>query len=175
MIIEECTTYIRERGLDTEGIFRISPRMLELVRVAESYETNSDFNLEDEEDPHLIAVLLKKYLRELPDPLFTFELYTCFIAIWNINDDKIRFGKIKDIIGMLPDMNKHFVKYILDFVAEVASHSAINKMDLHNLSLIFGPILLRDETQISSEEMIMESGTVIGVTELLIQRRDQLF
>lgn len=31
-------------------------------------------------DPHVIANLLKQYLRDLPEPLLTFELYDCFIA-----------------------------------------------------------------------------------------------
>lgn len=30
--------------------------------------------------PHSVAALLKLYLRELPEPLLTFELYDCFMA-----------------------------------------------------------------------------------------------
>ena len=36
-----------------------------------------DLNIED---PHVVAGLLKQYLRELPEPLLTFELYDCFLA-----------------------------------------------------------------------------------------------
>ena len=33
-----------------------------------------------DQDPHVCASLLKQYLRELPEPLLTFELYECFLA-----------------------------------------------------------------------------------------------
>lgn len=37
-------------------------------------------------------------------------------------------------MDMLPDINKGLVKYLLDFIATVASHSDKNKMTLSNLA-----------------------------------------
>lgn len=38
-----------------------------------------EVNYTEYKDPHLVANLLKLYLRDLPDPLFTFKLYPQFI------------------------------------------------------------------------------------------------
>jgi hypothetical protein len=35
-----------------------------------------------ESDVFTVASILKKFIRELADPLLTMELYNCFIAIW---------------------------------------------------------------------------------------------
>ncbi len=37
-------------------------------------------NMDVCKSPHTVAALLKLYLRELPEPLLTFELYDCFQA-----------------------------------------------------------------------------------------------
>ena len=48
----------------------------------------------------------------VPDPLLTYELYTCFIAIWKIKDEEIRTEKLKAIIKMLPMTNDRLVQYV---------------------------------------------------------------
>lgn len=46
-----------------------------------SYYLGEDVEFEPEDDSHVAAVLLKKFLRELPEPLLTFELYDDFMRI----------------------------------------------------------------------------------------------
>ena len=41
--------------------------------------TGEDVNYAEYKDPHLVANLLKIYLRELPDPLLTYALYPRFV------------------------------------------------------------------------------------------------
>ena len=38
-------------------------------------------NLKEASSPHVVSGLMKLYLRELPEPLFTFGLYDTFIAV----------------------------------------------------------------------------------------------
>ena len=85
--------------LDIEGIFRIpanTMKMEELQKQAKGCNNacglcliNSDSGPEvdflelplSRDDPMLVAALLTKFLRELPEPLFTFQNYTCFISV----------------------------------------------------------------------------------------------
>lgn len=60
-----------------EGIFRVPgpvPEIQELKKAYERGEHPSFIHV----NPHSVSGLLKLFFIELPDPLFTFELYDCF-------------------------------------------------------------------------------------------------
>eukprot|EP01114_Cavostelium_apophysatum_P021600 TRINITY_DN7585_c0_g1_i1.p1 TRINITY_DN7585_c0_g1~~TRINITY_DN7585_c0_g1_i1.p1 ORF type:complete len:459 (-),score=137.02 TRINITY_DN7585_c0_g1_i1:36-1412(-) len=173
IIIEKTVEYLDLEGMETEGIFRISPRHAELLALCKLLDKGIDVDLHQYKDPHLIAGLMKKWFRELPDPLLTFELYTCFIAIWEIKDEAVRTSKLRAILGMLPDCNRGLVQYMLDYLARVSRHAQNNKMNTSNLATIFGPIFLRSD--IFFDEIISESSTVCAITKDLIEKRAELF
>jgi len=109
----------------------------------------------------------------LPSPLLTNELYTSFIAIWEIKNKSLLLLKLRDIIWLLPDENRQFLFYIVSFLAEIASHSEQNKMNINNLVTIFGPLLLRCD-QVFGEDLI-EISTINNILTNIIQNRDYLF
>ena len=65
-----------------EGLFRVSGShqlvTLLKVQINEGHDVNF---VENSTDPHVVAHLLKQFLRELPEPLLTYELYADFIRI----------------------------------------------------------------------------------------------
>lgn len=63
------------QGLTDEGLFRRSPNSATLRQVKEAYDRGQVVSLDSFDDSHLAAVLLKKYLRDLPEPLFPENLY----------------------------------------------------------------------------------------------------
>ena len=58
------------------------------------------------------------------------------------------------------------------FHGRVAQHSDSNKMDAHNLAVVFGPTLLRIP---SEQDMIAYQSQVNGMIELLIKHCDEVF
>lgn len=78
-ILEECAAVIEEHGLDTIGIYRLSGMTSRVQRLkakldrdVESVDLTSEENLTDIND---ISGVLKLWLRELPEPLMTWDLY----------------------------------------------------------------------------------------------------
>lgn len=66
--------------LSVEGIFRKAGNIRKLKDLTEAIDRDPDsVNLADD-NPVQIAALLKKFLRELPDPLLTFRLQHLFLA-----------------------------------------------------------------------------------------------
>jgi len=177
-ILVEKTVHFLDEHADEEGLFRVSPSAARLTELATMYsDIDSLVNLnlpEVEDNPHVVAGLLKKFLRELPDPMLTYELYTCFIAISKLQDDEIRLQKYKTIMQMLPDFNKGLVDYILDFIDRIADHSEANRMTISNMATVFGPILLRSDEKVD-DMLISETVVVCDITMELVEHREFLF
>ncbi len=64
-----------QAGLQEEGLFRRSPSSSLLRSAQEAYDRGNVVSLQNFADPHLAAVLLKKYLRDLPEPIFPEGMY----------------------------------------------------------------------------------------------------
>jgi len=77
----QAMDYLDEHCLNVEGIFRLSPKKTDEDEVIQVLEQNLRAVINYEKyEIHLPASLLKLYLRELPDPLLTYEQYGMFIA-----------------------------------------------------------------------------------------------
>jgi Rho GTPase-activating protein 1 len=70
-----CITKPHSPGLQEEGLFRRSPSSSLLRSAQDAYDRGQVVSLSNFGDPHLAAVLLKKYLRDLPEPIFPESLY----------------------------------------------------------------------------------------------------
>lgn len=60
--------------IDTEGIFRRSGHYAKVVELKQKVNGGNDVDFKDV-DTHVIAGLLKTFLRDLVEPLLTYELY----------------------------------------------------------------------------------------------------
>lgn len=74
-VVKDTIQFLRDTGLDEEGLFRRSAPSAMLRTAQEAYDRGNVVSLETFGDPHLAAVLLKKYLRDLPTPIFPEPLY----------------------------------------------------------------------------------------------------
>ncbi|KAI6657970.1 Rho GTPase-activating protein 1-like [Oopsacas minuta] len=74
-IIEDCVRYIESEGLQTVGIFRRGPGQAIIQQVKAKANLGERINFKEIGDVHLAAVLIKMFLREMPEPLLTQELY----------------------------------------------------------------------------------------------------
>jgi hypothetical protein len=73
--------------ISIEGIFRISASPTQINALVETIDKGGQVDFKLISDPHVVPGLMKKFFRDLPDPLLTNELYTCFIAIWGAFDN----------------------------------------------------------------------------------------
>lgn len=85
-VVKRCIDYLSsEQALQTEGLFRRSANTKTVKDVQELLNSGELVNFDDygEQSVHVASVVLKTFLRELEEPLLTFELYGDVISFKN--------------------------------------------------------------------------------------------
>lgn len=66
--------------MSVEGVFRKNGNIRRLKEVSDAFDKQAQAPSLDDENPVQLAALLKKFLREMPDPLLTFKLQKLWLA-----------------------------------------------------------------------------------------------
>lgn len=77
-IIEETVHAMRQMDMSVEGVFRKNGNIKRLKDTAEAIDQGQTPDL-SRDNPVQVAALLRRFLREMPDPLLTFKLHRIFI------------------------------------------------------------------------------------------------
>lgn len=145
LIVRQCVEEIERRGMDEVGIYRVSGVATDIQALKAAFDSNNrDVSVMMREmDVNAIAGTLKLYFRELPEPLFTDELYPNFSGGIALSDSVAKESCMLNLLLSLPEPNLVTFLFMLDHLKRVAENESINKMSLHNLATVFGPTLLR--------------------------------
>ncbi|XP_020783964.2 PH_BCR_vertebrate and RhoGAP_Bcr domain-containing protein isoform X1 [Boleophthalmus pectinirostris] len=145
LIVRQCVEEIERRGMEEVGIYRVSGVATDIQSLKAAFDTNNkDVSLMmSDMDVNAIAGTLKLYFRELPEPLFTDELYPNFAGGIALSDSVAKESCMLNLLLSLPEPNLVTFLFILDHLKRIAENESINKMSLHNLATVFGPTLLR--------------------------------
>jgi hypothetical protein len=81
ILMQECVTNLKQQDLSTEGIFRKNGNIRRLKELCEQIDKDPSRVDLKQDNAIQIAALMKKFLRDLPEPLLTFPLYDLFMCI----------------------------------------------------------------------------------------------
>eukprot|EP00118_Oscarella_pearsei_P023567 m.283609 g.283609 ORF g.283609 m.283609 type:complete len:1494 (+) comp40671_c0_seq45:1484-5965(+) len=81
LLVQKCIAELDGRALTTHGLYRVSAAQTKCRELCRAFEAEAKSVDLSEMPPHLIASVLKYYLRQLPQPLLTYRLYSSFIAV----------------------------------------------------------------------------------------------
>ncbi|XP_043570452.1 rho GTPase-activating protein 44 isoform X15 [Chiloscyllium plagiosum] len=174
--IEACVTMLLECGMQEEGLFRVAASASKLKKLKASLDCGVLDVQEYSVDPHAVAGALKSYLRELPEPLMTFELYDEWIQASNIQEQEKRLQALWNACEKLPKANYNNFRYLIKFLAKLTEYQDANKMTPGNMAIVLGPNLLWTVNEGSMTEMMTTvSIQIVGIIEPIIQHADWFF
>ncbi|KAM9456843.1 rho GTPase-activating protein 44 isoform 3-T6 [Clarias gariepinus] len=174
--IEACVTMLLECGMQEEGLFRVAPSASKLKKLKASLDCGVLDVQEYSADPHAIAGALKSYLRELPEPLMTLQLYDEWIQASNIQDMDKRLQALLASCEKLPTVNLNNFRYLIKFLAKLTEFQDANKMTPGNIAIVLGPNLLWTHSESNMTEMMTTvSLQIVGIIEPIIQHADWFF
>ncbi|KAJ1667879.1 Rho-type GTPase activating protein Rga1 [Coemansia sp. RSA 1646] len=144
---ELMLTTLSSMDLTVEGIFRKNGNIKRLREVADAVD--KDFSCVDlkKDTPVQIAALLKKFFREMPDPLIPFRMRRLFLAIAGIQKQRERMEAFRYAIILMPQANRDMLNVLMTFLTWVATFSHVSeqtgsKMDTMNLATVITPNIL---------------------------------
>ncbi|XP_047399005.1 rho GTPase-activating protein 44 isoform X4 [Sciurus carolinensis] len=174
--IEACVTMLLECGMQEEGLFRVAPSASKLKKLKAALDCCVVDVQEYSADPHAIAGALKSYLRELPEPLMTFELYDEWIQASNIQEQEKRLQALWNACEKLPKANHNNIRYLIKFLSKLSEYQDVNKMTPSNMAIVLGPNLLWPQAEGNITEMMTTvSLQIVGIIEPIIQHADWFF
>ncbi|XP_078118113.1 rho GTPase-activating protein 6 isoform X3 [Sander vitreus] len=190
-VVDLCCQHLEKHGLQTVGIFRVGSSKKRVRQLRMEFDQGWAVQLDEEHSVHDVAALLKEFLRDMPDPLLTRELYTAFINTMLL-DYSNQESAIQLLIFLLPPCNSDTLQRLLCLLSTVAAHAKDgldndghtitgNKMTSLNLATIFGPNLLHKQKNSDKEFSVQsfaraeESTAIISVLQRMINIYDTLF
>ncbi|KAG8443327.1 hypothetical protein GDO86_011933 [Hymenochirus boettgeri] len=143
-----CIDHVEAHGLDVDGLYRVSGNLavIQKLRFAVTHDEKLDLNDSKWEDIHVITGALKMFFRELPEPLFTFNYFNDFVNAIK-QDPKLRVQGVKDLIKQLPKPNQDTMQALFKHLKKVVETGEKNRMTYQSLAIVFGPTLLKPETE----------------------------
>ncbi|GCC30251.1 hypothetical protein chiPu_0008699 [Chiloscyllium punctatum] len=176
--IEACVMMLLEKGMKEEGLFRLAAAASVLKRLKSALDSGTFDPDEFKSDPHAVAGALKSYLRELPQPLMTFDLYDEWFQAASEKDLPKKVERLREVCTKLPPESYNNLRYLIKFLAKLAEYQEVNKMSPSNIAIVLGPNLLwpRDERKVSLMDMASASSVqVVTVMEPIIQNAERIF
>lgn len=173
--VRQCIHAVEARGLDIDGLYRISGNLATIQKLRHKVDHDERLDLEDGrwEDVHVITGALKLFFRELPEPLFPFSYFPQFIAAIKLQDQAQRSRLVRSLVHTLPAPNHETMRLLFQHLCRVIEYGEQNRMSVQSVAIVFGPTLLRPETEEASMPMTMVFQN--QVVELILQQCSDIF
>nr|XP_056711439.1 rho GTPase-activating protein 10 isoform X1 [Euleptes europaea] len=177
-ILRKCISAVEARGINDQGLYRVvgvSSKVQRLLSLLMDAKTCNEVDLENsmEWEVKTITSTMKLYLRSLPEPLMTYDLYGEFIVPVKSGSPESRVNAVHFLVHKLPEKNKEMLDILVKHLANVSNHAKKNLMTVANLGVVFGPTLMRPQEETVAALMDLKFQNI--VVEILIENYDKIF
>ncbi|KAF7876910.1 uncharacterized protein EAF02_008130 [Botrytis sinoallii] len=175
-LVDDAIAAMRKMDLSVEGVFRKNGNIRKLNETVKEIDSGGCDAVDlSRQNVVQVAALLKKYLRDLPDPLLTFKLHNLFIASQKIADEDKRRRVLHLTCCLLPKVHRDCLEILCSFFNWVASFHQVDeesgsKMDTHNLATVIAPNIIYT----NAKSPVDDNFLAIEVVHTLIECNEQM-
>ncbi|XP_026856772.2 unconventional myosin-IXAb isoform X2 [Electrophorus electricus] len=168
LVVEKLINYIEMHGLYTEGIYRKSGSTNKIKELKMGLDTDANSVNLDDYNIHVIASVLKQWLRDLPNPLMTFELYEEFIRATSLQDKKEMVKGVYTVIDQLSRTHLNTLERLVFHLVRILLQEETNRMSANALAIVFAPCILRCPDSIDPLQSVQDISKTTACVELII-------
>ncbi|KAF9269024.1 RhoGAP-domain-containing protein [Marasmius fiardii PR-910] len=175
--IDDVISAMRQMDMSVEGIFRKNGNIRRLKELTEAIDRDPLSVDLTQDNPVQLAALLKKFLRDLPDPLLTFKLHRLMVASQSLPNEEDRKRLLHMLSIIMPRPHRDTMEVLFVFLKWVASFAHMDeetgsKMDSGNLATVICPSILYSRGRDPARD---ESFGAIRVVTSLLENQDEFF
>uniref|UniRef100_A0A671X7E5 Myosin IXAb n=1 Tax=Sparus aurata TaxID=8175 RepID=A0A671X7E5_SPAAU len=170
-LVEKLINYIEMHGLYTEGIYRKSGSTNKIKELRQGLDTDVNSVNLDDYNIHVIASVLKQWLRDLPSPLMTFELYEEFLRAMGQPDKREVIRGVYSVIDQLSRTHLSTLERLIFHLVRIALQEETNRMSANALAIVFAPCILRCPDTIDPLQSVQDISKTTACVELIINEQ----
>ncbi|XP_042659825.1 unconventional myosin-IXa isoform X5 [Tyto alba] len=168
VLVEKLINYIEMHGLYTEGIYRKSGSTNKIKELRQGLDTDIDNVNLDDYNIHVIASVFKQWLRDLPNPLMTFELYEEFLRAMGLQERKETVRGVYSVIDQLSRTHLSTLERLIFHLVRIALQEETNRMSANALAIVFAPCILRCPDTTDPLQSVQDISKTTTCVELII-------
>lgn len=174
-VVDVLLTEIEARGLDEVGLYRIPGSLASVNALKAAFDSGGEVNMEDDRwfDINTVTGCFKLYLRELPEPLLTSELFMDFVICGNMGNTSDGIQMLRRCVHRLPPPNYNLLKRLVDHLVLVTEHGKSNLMHAVNLAIVFSMSFLPNSS--STTSVSNDLGAMQTMLKTMILAHDKIF
>ncbi|NWT45975.1 TAGAP protein, partial [Chroicocephalus maculipennis] len=174
--VQDLLAILYMKGPSTEGIFRKAANEKARKELKEDLNKGGNVDLKSK-SVHLLAVVLKDFLRNIPYKLLSADLYEKWMQALEKPSKQEKIEELKEVADKLPRPNLVLLKHLLSLLHHISQNADTNRMDSSNLAICVGPNMLSPETDntLPLEVQKEMNDKVTVLVEFLINNCSEIF
>lgn len=168
--IDQLIMKIEMHGLYAEGLYRKSGVSSKIKELQRKMNELGEIDYESY-NVHVLTNVLKTFLRDLPEPLLTFDRYDDFLRAADLSDDSDRVQTLLSLIKKLPPAHHALLERIVFHLARVAQREEYNRMSASSLAIVFSPCVLRTNRPLPAQDSLNDIPRQTKCIETIITQK----
>eukprot|EP00299_Pterocystis_sp_00344_P000194 c1005_g1_i1.p1 GENE.c1005_g1_i1~~c1005_g1_i1.p1 ORF type:complete len:299 (+),score=58.56 c1005_g1_i1:723-1619(+) len=169
-ILDESFQYLYEKeGFLCSGLFRIAGDEHVVWAMRKELDAANPNWISLAKSCHDITSLLKMFFSELPESLWTEELYLRFISLSLLENTNRRVKELRNLTLKLPTINRTILARLIRFLCYASCFEDVNRMDDTSLAVVIGPCL------VSRANVLQHLSHAIEIITTMLQNFDKIF
>lgn len=164
----------------SEGVYRKAGSSSNIQKLISSLKKDA-FSVQitrSEYNEHDVSSALKRFFRELPEPLMG-KLAVSFLSVSEMKSDSEKIQAYRELLQRLPVVEYQTMKKLLGHLHFIQAQKDVNKMKAENLAMIFGPTLMQpnnndNQYQIDSRDNDVISELIMNYKRLYDLSADEI-
>ncbi|XP_013007841.1 rho GTPase-activating protein 36 isoform X4 [Cavia porcellus] len=152
-VVEVCCKFIEEHGLSAVGIFTTEHSAQKVRQLREEFDQGLDVVLDENQNVHDVATLLKEFFRDMKDSLLPDDLYMSFLLTATLKPQD-QLSALQLLVYLMPPCHSDTLERLLKALHKITENCEDsigidgqlvpgNRMTSTNLALVFGSALLK--------------------------------